>query len=363
MSRILILNHHGIGDVIMSLPLLKSLKMGSYGKKIDVVVKSQTEADIILASGVANHIIIFHRENMSLIDKIRFILKLFGRYRMLIATVNINARMASFLGRLTLIRNRIGHSADQSYTINVSLRHVHKVDNNLEIARILKCPLVERTPQITIPENDHIPINISKHSHLVLGIHLSTGILIGNKRFDYSVETLKEIPLSFFLELITAAESFFDFSVTWIFIGSKREEKLFNILSQHMPKSFDFRNMIGKYSILQTASVIKQLDVLVAGDSGLSHLAAAVGIPVIALFGPTDPSVTGPIGNQVAVFRGECTKSPCYPHDIYKCNSFYEDQLFPNRKIPSCMSNFNTEEILNTILNFLSLKYTVNKEV
>jgi ADP-heptose:LPS heptosyltransferase len=327
--------------------------MGYNNAKIDVVVKSHTEADIMMASGVANDVIVFHREGMTLTDKIRFIFRLFGRYRMLISTVNINARMANLLGKLSLIQKRIGLSNDQNYTINVSLQHVHKVDNNLEIARLLQCPEVERTPQMTIPNKYKIPLNISKGSHIIIGVHLSTGILIGDKRFDYSVETFKEIPLSFFLELITAAETFFNDPIAWIFVGGKREKKLFDILSQHL--SSDFRDMIGKYNILQTASILQQVDLLISGDSGLSHLAAAVGIPVIALFGPTDPSVTGPIGNQVAVFKGNCSKSPCYPHDIYNCNSFNKDQLIPNRKIPSCMTNFNTEQILNTISSFLSL--------
>lgn len=43
----------------------------------------------------------------------------------------------------------------------------------------------------------------------------------------------------------------------------------------------------------------------IGNDSGITHLAAAVGIPTIALFGPTDPAVWAPRGRQVRVIRGE----------------------------------------------------------
>jgi hypothetical protein len=42
----------------------------------------------------------------------------------------------------------------------------------------------------------------------------------------------------------------------------------------------------------------------IGNDSGITHLAAAVGTPVVALFGPTDPNVWGPRGNRVRILRG-----------------------------------------------------------
>jgi len=46
--------------------------------------------------------------------------------------------------------------------------------------------------------------------------------------------------------------------------------------------------------------------VFIGNDSGITHLAAAVGVPVVAIFGPTDPLVWGPRGEQVHIIRNEC---------------------------------------------------------
>jgi ADP-heptose:LPS heptosyltransferase len=58
-------------------------------------------------------------------------------------------------------------------------------------------------------------------------------------------------------------------------------------------------------------AVIEMARVLVGIDSGPTHIAAAVGTPVVALYGPTDPAVTGPQGPDCIVLRREMPCSPC----------------------------------------------------
>jgi heptosyltransferase-2 len=60
------------------------------------------------------------------------------------------------------------------------------------------------------------------------------------------------------------------------------------------------------------AATLAQCRLYLGGDSGLTHLAAAVGVPgVLALFGPTDPLVWAPQGEGVRVLRGPCAQAPC----------------------------------------------------
>jgi heptosyltransferase-2 len=56
-------------------------------------------------------------------------------------------------------------------------------------------------------------------------------------------------------------------------------------------------------------SLLAELDALVAGDTGVAHLAAALGTPVVALFGPTDPALSAPRGRAVALTH----PVPCAP--------------------------------------------------
>src|SRR5208283_2022163 len=57
-------------------------------------------------------------------------------------------------------------------------------------------------------------------------------------------------------------------------------------------------NMIGETSLPELALLLKQAKVLVTNDTGPMHLGYALGTPVVAIHGPTDPTLTGPFGTR-----------------------------------------------------------------
>lgn len=71
-------------------------------------------------------------------------------------------------------------------------------------------------------------------------------------------------------------------------------------------------NLAGRTSLPQLAALLQQSDLLISGDSGPMHVAAAVGTPVLAIFGPTDPGHSGPISPNAVVLRNDIWCSPCY---------------------------------------------------
>ena len=71
-------------------------------------------------------------------------------------------------------------------------------------------------------------------------------------------------------------------------------------------------NFIGKTNILQLAALIERCKVYITPDSAPLHVAAAMKIPVIALFGPTDPQRHMPPSSKHIVLRQELKCSPCY---------------------------------------------------
>lgn len=70
-------------------------------------------------------------------------------------------------------------------------------------------------------------------------------------------------------------------------------------------------NLMGETDLGALAELLRQSAVLLTNDSGPMHLAAAVDTPVVAVFGPTDPGLTGPYGQRHTVFAGECPERPC----------------------------------------------------
>ncbi len=72
-------------------------------------------------------------------------------------------------------------------------------------------------------------------------------------------------------------------------------------------------------SLLQVASVMEGCRLFIGNDSGISHLASALGIPTIAIFGPTDPRVWSPRGEKVWVVQKEIPCSPCTRERFLQC--------------------------------------------
>jgi heptosyltransferase-2 len=70
-------------------------------------------------------------------------------------------------------------------------------------------------------------------------------------------------------------------------------------------------SLVGRDSPALLPAVLAELDVLVSGDTGVAHLAAALGTPVVTLFGPTDPGLSAPRG-PVAVVTNPVACAPCF---------------------------------------------------
>lgn len=81
-------------------------------------------------------------------------------------------------------------------------------------------------------------------------------------------------------------------------------------------------NLAGRTDLRQALGLLSQLTLLITNDSGLMHAAAALGIPVVAIFGSTDPKRTGPFTPLATVLRHPLACSPCFrrtcPQD-YAC--------------------------------------------
>ncbi len=77
-------------------------------------------------------------------------------------------------------------------------------------------------------------------------------------------------------------------------------------------------NLCGAHPLLALGPLLKEVDCLVSNDSGPMHFAAAVGTPLVALFGPTDPALTGPRDEKARVLRPEPGPEGYPPHRSYK---------------------------------------------
>jgi heptosyltransferase-2 len=71
-------------------------------------------------------------------------------------------------------------------------------------------------------------------------------------------------------------------------------------------------NLVGQTDLRQALGVLSRLKLLITNDSGLMHAAAALGTPMVALFGSTDPAATGPFTDQATVLHHPLACAPCF---------------------------------------------------
>ena len=80
--------------------------------------------------------------------------------------------------------------------------------------------------------------------------------------------------------------------------------------------------LVRDLSLLGLASVMEGCRLYVGNDSGITHMATALGLPTVAIFGPTDPMIWSPRGENVVVVRSGTDCSPCSQEVYLKCTHF-----------------------------------------
>ena len=101
------------------------------------------------------------------------------------------------------------------------------------------------------------------------------------------------------------------------------------------------RNLAGQTDLFELAEWYRRCAVVVTNDSGPMHLAAAVGTPVVAIFGPTHPALTGPYGSGHTVLRAALPCAPCFNG---RCT---------NPDSMACMKAIRVAEVLAAVQKFI----------
>lgn len=107
-------------------------------------------------------------------------------------------------------------------------------------------------------------------------------------------------------------------------------------LAQRVPQAL---NLAGKTNLRQLVALLERADLVVANDSGPMHIAAALGRPLVTVFGPTNPVRTGPYGRPECVVRANIDCAPCYSR---RCSH------------TSCLQKLSIEPILTCAARQLS---------
>ncbi|MDH3504981.1 MAG: glycosyltransferase family 9 protein [Nitrospirota bacterium] len=224
---------------------------------------------------------------------------------------------SGILGAMTGARTRVGFAraregATWFYTHHVPLPEakpsawrlleVHAVDRNLALTTFLGGH--SSTPVFHLPEfsSDRLTIEtmlqdagVQSHEHLIA-------------LAPWTRSVMKSWPFRRFVDLATELVQRPEIRV--VLLGGPLEIPAAREFDRLVPQGLI--NLVGRLSLRQLPSLLRRMQLLIGNDSALIHLAAGVGIPVLAIFGPTHPKATGPypLENHVIV-RTELPCSPC----------------------------------------------------
>jgi 3-deoxy-D-manno-octulosonic-acid transferase/heptosyltransferase-1 len=334
--NILIIKLSAIGDVIHTLPSLGALRQLYPDAHITWVVE-EAAADLIKNHPYLDAVLVSRRKRWSKdvcrgqfrqpLEQIRSFIKAL-RQRHYDLVIDIHGLFkSSIIVFLSRGKRKLGYNSMQELSglfLNEKITedmNKHAIDRYLDFPRYLGAK-INRT-QFVLPPNNEAQVKVQnllrkynledKKFIAINSVALWETKLWNNEKFAYLADLVND-----------------KLKIKVVFTGSE-EKPIEGITSLMTTENI---NLGGQTSLPELACLYKKAKMVISTDSGPMHLAAAVGTPVVALFGPTDPARTGPYGSGHTVIRAVLPCSPCY---LKKCST------------KKCMENISIEQVFAAV--------------
>lgn len=312
-QRILVMRYRFIGDTILTVPFLRNLRRAYPHAVIDVLV-GPNSGEVLQGCPYINNLITYDTTRFHKYDQgsnakpknlIHYAFELRrNKYDMvLLLKRSLSAGILAFLSGA---RYRVGYDTEGRgllLTHRVKWRgDVHEVESTLDVLRAAGVAITDDYLEAWATDAELKKVN-------ELAPELATAD--GAKRILFhaaSAHPDKLYPLEHWATLLKTLTQ--KHRILPCFIGDKQDLPIY----EELEKLSGVRglNLAGKLSLRESMAFLQNLDLAICTDSGPAHLAAAANVPVIALFGPTDPQRWRPWGDKhVALFDESLPCRPC----------------------------------------------------
>jgi heptosyltransferase-3 len=342
-ERILVIKLRQIGDVLLTVPTLRAIRENYPKAYIAVMVSAGTEA-MLTGNPLIDEVIVFDRSivNDSSFSRIRkelaFAVNL--RKKRFDLTVDLTSGdRPAILSFLSGAKYRVG--ADPLgkgfwgkrflYTHRRPLENkkTHIVEQNLEIVRQIGVDTADRSVSFTIPEETRQTVHALfarrgvRESALKIHLHPTSRWLFKCWRDDGVAALIDLLSEKYQAQVLLTCGP-----------NPPEEEKARRIFDLSRFKPVD---LIGKTTLKELAAISKLSDLFIGVDSAPMHIAAAVGTPVVALFGPSGEQNWRPWGPGHSVVA---KAMPCRPCGQAGCN---------NSKRSECLETLSVDEVWDAV--------------
>ncbi len=332
MKRILIRSPNWVGDAVMSLPAVSSV-CGKVPDAEVVILAKPWVGDLFREHPGVREVILYRSPGVH--DGV------WGRWRLsrelkqrrfdlaLHLPNSLDSVLISFLAG---IPRRVGYNTDgrgifltHRVPVNGKVKREHQVEYYLHLIRSLGIESSERVPSLQISrrrkqEAEEILTTVSGGNGPFVGI--SPGAQYGSAK-EWFPDRFGELALRISREI----------GARILILGSPGDRGAASQIGEIAGSAVV--DLSGKTTLAQALALISRCRVFVTNDSGLMHAASALAVPLVAIFGSTDPRRTGPLGRHSRVIYRTL---PCAPCLMTRCPR--------NRE---CMEAITVEEVFKEV--------------
>ena len=298
--KILIVGPSWVGDAVMSQTLFKLLKENRNSCSIDVLAPSWALPIFKRMKEVTTTIELPFAHGEIKIKERKIFAEKIKKNNYDQAIILPNSLKSALIPYFADINIRTGWRGEMRYLLLNDLRKLNEATYPRMIDRFCALGIdSDKEPsQIIHPRLQVDPENISKLlNYYELKKENKILALCPGAEFGPS----KRWPTNFFSKV---AQHYLDKDWTVISLGSEKDALISKEIKESLLENRgNFVDMTGKTKLEDTVDLLSACSLVLTNDSGLMHIASAVEVPLLALFGPTSPEFTPPLGEKSVFIR------------------------------------------------------------
>jgi heptosyltransferase-2 len=311
-KEILVRGVNWIGDSVMTMPALKALRRSLPEARISILVKPWV-SPLFKNNPDIDEVILYEDEHMGLRGKIR-LSRVLRRKKFCAAILFQNAFDAALLTFLSGVKTRAGYRTDgrgfllsDPVPVPPDIKNSHEIYYYLNLLGSLGLDAAYSDPYIRLSLEERLQARgaLSEMKRPLLG--LNPGATYGSAK-RWFPERFAEIGNWFINETGGSV----------VIYGGTQEVDIAEEIYKRVPDHGLL--LAGRTSLRDLVGLISESDVIVTNDSGPMHIAYAVRTPQVAIFGSTDPRLTGPVGGENVVLTSDVACSPCFERTCSKAD-------------------------------------------
>ena len=344
MSKYLIYIAQGIGDFVIAMPLIQSIKSQDPTATVDIFTCSDKRRiglnkKMVDLQGDIRHCYYYTKEEP--LHSLMFLLKAgYHSYDYGIVLEHLNSKYMSswpskiidFCCKTTIGAYNPYNGATYKKSINrTDSYYIYDLENDI-LKQLGFEPTIMKRESYFLDKNPVSKPIIINHPSIVFCI--GSGHVANEKLHNPYALSLKSWPTKNWVEL---GNKLVERGYEVIFIGGSMEQGMIEPYYDELDSRIV--SFIGKHSIKESFQVVREADLVVGVDTGLIHAASIQGTATLTLFGPTDPTIVKPFGPYSEIIHNTVECSPCLGYDhSYTCTN------------NECMQGISVDFVLDSIL-------------